>query len=86
MQRVSYQQLALDLERRDENRGYYSLLFDAGPDDCFRQYTENATKPWKRVSATRFVPWYEGEASKVWVTWRRAKGAWVIEAIAAPFA
>jgi hypothetical protein len=82
---ISYKILAKELTRKSQDEGLYSVLFDAGPDDSFRQYVDNAPDAaWRWIGGTRFVPSYEDASSKVYVTWRKEGKRWVVDTIAAP--
>ena len=59
--------------------------FDAGGDDCFRNYVDNTPVAlWKWVGKNRFVPPDETADSKVYVKWRKEGASWVVDEIAAP--
>ena len=80
---VSYAQLKSDLEAK---RGKFELLFDAGGDDCLRDYVVDFyAEPWTWLSPNKFAP-HETDGQSVWVQWRKEEQRWVVEAIAMPSA
>ena len=73
---VEYAELAEDLRNRS---GWYEILFDAGGDDCFRDYVMiSEDKPWNRRSETTFFPPDIDPDSLVYVKWKSENDKWII--------
>ncbi|MBI1898143.1 MAG: hypothetical protein HYZ57_02830 [Acidobacteria bacterium] len=81
--KVEFNDLKSDLENR---RGWYESLFDAGGDDCFRDWVAGSdASAWVRAkSGNRFVRQQVGGKDTVYVEWRKEGDAWVVAAIAEP--
>ncbi len=82
---VKYDDFARELLARDTSRGWYSIIFDGGPDDSLALMVDgSSTRAWKRVTAQKFVPPDDDEDSTLFVTWRKEGGRWVVESIGYP--
>jgi len=82
---VKYDVLKRELLARDINRGWYSVLFDGGPDDSLAMTVDDPNKrPWKRVANQKFVPPDDDNDSILFIVWRNENGKWVVEVIGYP--
>jgi hypothetical protein len=82
---VRFDALARELNARDVDRGWYSVLFDGGPDDSLALTIEDpARRPWRRVKGQKFVPPDDDDDSTLFITWRKENGRWVVDAIGYP--
>jgi len=82
---VKYDDFARGLWARDINAGWYSVIFDGGPDESLALIVDDPAKPpWKRVNGLKFVPPGDNADSNVYFIWRREQGRWVVAAIGYP--
>lgn len=85
VQLVDYEDLSRALRARDVDRGWYSILFDGGPDDSFAQtVADPERRAWRRVDERKFVPPGDDADSTLFVIWRKERDRWVVDAIAYP--
>lgn len=82
---VDYEDLARGLRARDVDQGWYSILFDGGPDDSLAQtVADPEARAWRRVGEYKFVPPEDEPDSTLFVIWRKERDRWVVDAIGYP--
>jgi hypothetical protein len=82
--RVAFTELESDLVNK---KAWYEALFDAGGDDCFRDWAVNfEDSAWTETRPGRFVLRQTDGRDSVYVEWRNEAHRWVVSAIAEPAA
>jgi hypothetical protein len=81
---LTYEELARDLQTRDLQQGWYSVLL-GDDDESFALATAcSAGRTWKRAGKRKFVLPDDDLDSRLFVSWRREGARWVIDTIAQP--
>ena len=82
--KIQFKELKADLEGK---KGWYESLFDAGGDDCFRDWVMGTDgSNWVEKRPCRFVRQQVEGKDTVYVEWRKEGNRWVVATIAEPAA